>query len=311
MRDAAEEYMTEQMKFKTSEIEIADMELRRRVDSLWKRVREGVSQIQHVFGHPSVRRTSTSGSRERATFNGREPISSGTPSVSVIRDFLPTSASRPRSSSPPAPRVSALSASLTTSSFHHPRARATAISPPQSDSCASSHMSNRTPSSDSMAASLAIAIPHSVDNVHRMRRNISNGLDMATSHRYFIVSDEDQARKRGRSLTKPEDVPNQNQSGDSYVPIVIKDDDTQKQQEKQPESTNEPVSPSHAADKRGRRKVTFDVKPAVVTIKREVTAEEIEDEANAAKGDTGNLLVIISVASLNFVLQTWFLCLKI
>ncbi|KAG6891697.1 hypothetical protein C0992_010100 [Termitomyces sp. T32_za158] len=289
VRDAAEDYMTELMKFKTSEVESTDVELRGRVNSLWKRVREGVSKMQHVSDHPNVRRTSNSGSRERAAINGRESTSSGTPGVSAIRDFLPTSASRPRASSPPAPRVSALSASLTTSSFHHPRARATATSSPPSDDCASS--STRTSNSDTTAASLTIGVPHSVDNVHRMRRNINDGLDMSTSHRYFLVLDQDQARKRGRPLTKPEDVPDQSQvAGDSRKPIVIKDDD--KQQEKQSESNNGPVSPSHAADKKGRRKVTFDVKPAVVTIKREVTAEEVEDEENATKGNTDMIFVL-------------------
>ncbi|KAG6868757.1 hypothetical protein C0993_011026 [Termitomyces sp. T159_Od127] len=294
VRDAAEEYLTEQMKLKTLEIESADLELRTRVDSLWKRVKEGVSQIQHASGHSSVRRTSTSASRERAAVNvnGRESTSSGTPSVSVTRNFLPTSASRPRSLSPLAPRVSALSASLSTSSFHHPRARATDVSSARSDDSTSSHVSNRPSYSESAPASPTLVVPHSVDNVHRIRRNINDGLDMATSHRYFIISDQDQARQRGRSLTKPEDAFHQSQvASDARVPIVIKDDDTEKQEEKQSESTSEPLSPSHAVDKKGRRKVTFDVKPAVVTIKREVTAE-VEDEENAAKGNTDMIFAL-------------------
>ncbi|KAG6861852.1 hypothetical protein C0995_011149 [Termitomyces sp. Mi166 len=283
VRDAAEEHMTEQMKLKTSEIESADMELRRKVDTLWKRVREGVSQIQKDSGHSSARKASTSGSRERAAVNGREPPSSGTPSVSVIRNFIPASASRPRSSSPPAPRVSALSASLTSSSFYHPRARATATSPPPSDDRASSHMSNGT-YSDSTAASATIAIPQSVENVHQMRRIMSDGQDTTASYRYFVVLEEDQARKRGRPLTKPEDAPVPNQDAGSSRAPIVKDDDTQKQQEKQ----------SRATDHKGKRKVTFDVKPAVVTIKREVTAEQAEEEENATKADTGNPLSVIS-----------------
>ncbi|KAH0587951.1 hypothetical protein J132_00320 [Termitomyces sp. J132] len=282
VRDAAEEYMTEQMKIKISEIEFTDVELRRKVNTLWKRVREGVSQIQQESGHPSVRRASASGSRERAAVNGREPTSPGTPGVSVVREFIPARVLRPRSSSPPAPRMSALSASLTSSSFYHPRARATATSPPPSDDRASSRMSNGTAYSGSTVASSTATPP--VENVHQIRRNIQDGLDMATSYRYLVVKDADEARQRGRPLGKAEDAPDQSQAAGSSHPIV-NNDDTQKQPEKQP------LSPSRAPDRKGK-KVTFDVKPAVVTIKREVIAEQAEEEENAAKADTDMIFVL-------------------
>ncbi|KAG6841831.1 hypothetical protein C0991_006238 [Blastosporella zonata] len=271
-RDAAEEHMTEQMKLKTSEIENADVELRRKVNMLWRKFREGVNQIQQETGHPGRRRASASGSRERAAVNGLEPTFSGTAIASAIRNFVPTSVSRPRSSSPPALRVSTLSASLATSSFHHPSARATATSPPPAYHRPSSNMSNGTSHSGSTMASSSIAVPQSVENVIHMRRNINEELDTATSYRFFVTLEEDMARLRGRAQTKKADAPEQSQTvGPSHAPAT-KDDDTQKQEKDA--KTNDPASPS----KKGKRKVTFEDKPAVVTIKREVAAEQIEED---------------------------------
>ncbi|KAG6845443.1 hypothetical protein H0H87_009351 [Tephrocybe sp. NHM501043] len=279
-RTAAEGHMAEQMKLKTSEIENADVELRRKVNTLWRKFREGVSRIQQETGQLSGRRASASGSRERAAVNGLGPTSSGTPSTSAIRNFIPTSVSRPRSSSPPAPRVSALSVSLATSSFHHPRTRATATSPPPHHR-SSSNMSNGTSHSGStVSSSNNIAIPQSVENVLNVRRNISEALDTATSYRYFVTLEEDMARMRGRTQTKTADASDQSEAdGTSHVLVFPNDDDTQKQEEKEKDAKpNDPVSLSRAGDKKGKRKVTFEDKPAVVTIKREVAAEQTEEE---------------------------------
>ncbi|KAG6910152.1 hypothetical protein DXG01_012911 [Tephrocybe rancida] len=281
-RNAAEEHMAEQLKLKTSEIESADVELRRKVNALWRKFREGVNRIQQETGQQSARRASGSGSRERAVVNGLEPMATGTLSASTVRNFIPTSVSRPRSSSPPAPRVSALSASLATSSFHHPRARSTATSPPPTHHRASSNMSNGTSHSGSTAASSTIAVPQSVDTVLNMRRNINDGVDTATSYRFFVTLEEDMARLRGRAQTKKSDAPDQTQAaGPSHAP-VNKDDDTEKQENL---PTDVPVSPSRAGDKKGKRKVTFDEKPAVVTIKRDVAAEQREEEERRTDTD--------------------------
>ncbi|KAG6850623.1 hypothetical protein H0H93_010815 [Arthromyces matolae] len=284
IRNAAQEHMTEQMKLKTSEIERADMELRRKVNSLWKRIREGINHIQGETGRPSVRRASASGSRERSTINGLEQT--GMPG-SVIRSFVPVSVSRQRSSSPPGLRMSALSASLATSSFHHPRA--TASSPPPRQNHDSSQMSNGTSHSDSTGAS-SVAIPGSVNNVRDVRRNMSERMDMATSYKYFRILEEDTQRMRGRPLSKKDDEPDRSEMTDSSLAPVVKDAD------KGATATlaTSPPSPT-GADKKGKRKVTFDIKPAVVTIKREVTAEQIEEDRNAAREESAMIFELEDV----------------
>ncbi|KAF5388431.1 hypothetical protein D9615_000670 [Tricholomella constricta] len=301
VRDAAEDYMTQRMKFKTSEIENTDAELRRKVDTLWRTFREGLTRIQLENNVPSARRLSTPRSRERPALNGIDPSSSGTPIP--IREFVPTSVSRARSSSPPAPRVSALSASLATSSFHHPRARATATSPPPA--------SHRTPSIVSTASSRsgsstlgtsAMAVPKSIDatNIHKVRRNIKEGVDTATSYRFFVTLEEDMARRREERQASDRSQPAPDQTGAAPTPgnTNVNGDDVRKQpsgsQANVEKSTPPPeiqvgegeLSPSRGREKsKGKRRVTFDVNPAVVTIKREVLAEKEEEEALAKEED--------------------------
>jgi hypothetical protein len=66
-----------------------------------------------------------------------------------------------------------------------------------------------------------------------------------------------------------------------------------------PEQVGVEVSESRVeqsgSSSKAKRKVTFDVKPAIVTIKREVNAEK-EEEAKLASQDTGGLLIASSYA---------------
>ncbi|KAG6813430.1 hypothetical protein H0H92_011127 [Tricholoma furcatifolium] len=277
VRDAAEEYMTQQMKLKTEEIENADAELRRKVNTLWKNFRDGVSRIQQETGHFSERRGSSSRSRERSAINGLDTTTtSGTPSASVVRNFVPTSVTRPRSSSPPAPRMSALSASLKTSSFHHPRATATSPPPHHRSPSAMSNGTNGTTHSPSSEGSLGLAIPQSASTVLQVRRNMTDGIDTAASYRFFVTLEADKARQqRGRPQTVSEEVKDAGSSDDQ-----VATDNSQKQPDT---SKPPPVSPSR---EKGKRKVTFQDKPAVVTIKREVAAEQREQAELAALADT-------------------------
>ncbi|KAG5639699.1 hypothetical protein H0H81_005882 [Sphagnurus paluster] len=299
IRDAAEDYMSEQMKSKTSEIEKADAELRKKVDALWQRFREGLGRVQ-----PGRKDTSTgarrisSTSRERST--GVNVISTGTPLS--IREFIPTGVTRARSSSPPAPRVSALSASLATTSFHHPRARSTATSPPPASARSSSVVSNGSSrSGSSTLGSAAIAVPQSLDasaaNILKIRRNINDTADTAASYRFFMTLEEDMERLRGKKVldklvpeqaqqagpsraTGSENINGENRHKEtSATPPTTIDKPTRQDDEGQP---SEGGSPPRGREKgKGKRKVTFDVKPAVVTIKREVIAEKEEEEALA------------------------------
>ncbi|GLB34123.1 hypothetical protein LshimejAT787_0110070 [Lyophyllum shimeji] len=296
VRDAAEDYMTEQLKSKTSEIENTDAELRRKVDVLWKKFRENLSRIQPETELRTGRRaTSTSRSRERSAVSGLEASITGTPIA--VRNFIPTSVTRTRSSSPPAPRVSALSASLATSSFHHPKARSTARSPPPDIERTSSPVSTASP----RTGSATLVSPPLLDasNVVKIRRNIDERVDTATSYRFFLTLEEDMARLRGRRLVSEGSQPSPTQTQQNGPPLasgsnIINGDKSQKQLSEsqldlkesiaQTEGQREEgeITPSRGQEKsKGKRKVTFDVKPAVVTIKREVEAEKEEEEALA------------------------------
>ncbi|KAG5648785.1 hypothetical protein DXG03_000134 [Asterophora parasitica] len=323
-RDAAEDYMTQQMKVKTSEIESTDAELRRKVDVLWRKFKGGLSRVQAEQNvGPSPRRPSRgSRSRERLS-NGVDALSSGSPIP--IREFVPTivSRARARSSSPPAPRVSALSASLATTSFHHPRARSTATSPPPSSHRSPSIVSDDSSTSGSSTLASAMAIPHSIDvtNVFKVRRNINESIDTATSYRFFVTLEEDMARRREQrqaSSDRSHPVADQIQQADtsnSPVSAKVNGEEIQKQasgsaSEAKAEMSTPPneaqagdgeLSPSRGREKsKGKRKVTFDVKPAVVTIKREVLAEKEEEEALAKEEDRGMQISFTSFVSLTF-----------
>ncbi|KAF8076721.1 hypothetical protein FPV67DRAFT_1618603 [Lyophyllum atratum] len=310
VRDAAEDYMTEQLKSKTSELENTDAELRRKVDALWKKFRQNLSRIQQEANKPSTRRSSTrrptsgSRSRERSAASGLDLSAAGSPTP--VRNFIPTSVSRARSSSPPTPRVSALSASLATSSFHHPRARSTATSPPPASDRSPSVVSNGSSrSGSSTLGSTTVVSSQTIDasNVLKVRRNINDAIDTATSYRFFVTLEEDMERLRGRrqvaegSQSRPDQT---QQDGPSRASGSTNGDITQKQpsesrpnvEKSAPQSQGQAqaeegeASPSRGREKsKGKRKVTFDVNPAVVTIKREVNAEKEEEEALANEED--------------------------
>lgn len=236
-------------------------------------------------------RRSSSRSRERDTartpFARNSSPSYGTPIA--IRNFVPTSVSERRASSPP-PRPSALSASLATSTFHHPRAQAERSTAPNngrrgspdSDSGSSKTMSTRS-------GSVTLVQPGPTDsiNVLQFRRNVDDSINTQATYRYFVIEEEmAKDRERRNQAVKPESstaAKNQEpaQSTASSSNANAKEQQNGKPsaekteiQPTQQDSTakpQEPPTPSRGRDAKGKRKVTFDVKPAVVTIKREDT----------------------------------------
>jgi len=71
------------------------------------------------------------------------------------------------------------------------------------------------------------------------------------------------------------------------------------------EASESRVQESGSSSK-AKRKVTFDVKPAIVTIKREVNVEK-EEEAKLASQDTGGLSIASSYAGYGKEVLTWYL----
>lgn len=312
IRNAAEEYMTEQSKAKISEIEKADADIRRNVESLWHKFREGVSLIQTSTSIPSR-------PKEQQTANGFEPSSS----AMATRDFIPAAVSPATFSPASAPRISALSASLVTSSFHHPQARASRTSPSPSGRSTSetSNHSNESVRSKSLTS----AVPQSPEgsNVLKYRRNLQETVDYATSYKYFIDHEKDIIQLRGRRVEKEEsqdDSERTKQNGPSHPLADTKASDaTPKKQsveshttieksDQKPEvqETENSPSPTRGREKSSKgKKVTFVAEPAIVTIQRDVDAEKDEALGNQEQAQ-GKVLVQIIIKPVEHVLQKRF-----
>ena len=282
VRVAAEDYMNEQLKMKIMEIEKADANLRRDVEGLWKKFLDGVGLIQQRRDQ-----SLSSRSRERAV-NGLGSSLSPIP----IRDFSPTIVPPAAFSSPSLPRVSALSASLATSTFHHRRGSSSRSSPSPPGRSASV-LSTDSAEALSNAETLT-ALPRSPtgSNVLRYRRNLQETVDYATSYKYFVDLEKDMSRLRGRQ-PNPEQVAEQQneQNGTSHAiaDTTGSDSTTTKPQpsgvENQHVPNHEPDSPQargrEKASLKGKR-VTFDVPVTVVAIETEVS--EDKDDAQNQRG---------------------------
>lgn len=200
IRAAAEQAIQETIKAKVADVEQAEAQIRDQVENLWKHFRAGINKYEEPA---ATHRRHSSQSRERnqwPTINGHKlPV----PPVS-IRNFDASSSvyAAPRLESTTPARVSALSASLATSGFHHPRAGQP--SPPQIPSPSSSvtHVptedtaSSHTLASRSLPATAGIMAAGEGSSVLQFRRTINDSINTAVSYRYFRDIDQDMARHR-------------------------------------------------------------------------------------------------------------------
>jgi hypothetical protein len=309
LRTDAEAYLAELTKRKVDEIEKTEAELRKHVEALWRSFRDGVEKadLERNAQAPPAR-TKDSGKWSKVEPGTSKP----SPALISIHDFKPVSSPRRVSSSTFTPRKSSLSASLATSSFHHPRAQAdqthnsfshevltTNESPPPYLSNPSSPSSGKGSSSlSSSSSSKSIRTGRDGQTyLEPFRRNMDQANDMATSFRFFTIQEADMARKKSREAQteanqgakteahseapeKAEKIMNvdkaEGTNGSSSYPRKARS----KSGDRQPE-TNE-VSP------KGKRKVTFDIQPDVVTIEGPVnTTNHEEDSDNATKASEG------------------------
>lgn len=201
-----------------------------------------------------------------------------------IHDFVPTPAVVPSRISPGSytPRASALSASIATSSFHHPRAKA--ASPTGSPSTASSKTLGGLPGSADAEERNDILEP--------FRRDLRDGKDVATS---LLVLDLEAQMERRRQKRSAEAETTKEASAAQTAPPATNgvDKPLTPPASKARESTT--ASNTTPESKKGKRKVTFDIQPDVVTIKRDVTKENdeaIRQSASAAKGNEGAISAI-------------------
>ncbi|KAH7912953.1 hypothetical protein BJ138DRAFT_1003417 [Hygrophoropsis aurantiaca] len=289
LRTSAEEYLAGIVREKINELEKAEAQLKGEVEGLWKRFLESVSEVEKQRNASSER----SASRRRDS-SGRLSVSastSGTGHLISVRDFVPMASSPTRMTSPASiPRISSLSASLATSSFHYPRdvqeqalqsqtANDSPRSPPPYSSHPSSPRSVESRSSSSSASSSEVlSHPKGESILQPFRRSMDQAKDTAASFKYFTNLEADIIRAR---------QPHQNVSRHN----VEEDNQTSKASTKAPRDKNEvEVKRSAGEDtalesgkrtrgrhnnSRSKRKVTFNVEPDVLPGDSAVTDQQI------------------------------------
>lgn len=267
LRAVAEQRIADFVTAERAGIEKREQELKQQVETLWKNFRRNVETIQQERSTPSRGVPGVARALSRPSVNGVLSPSHISSSV-TIRDFTPEPFSPQRhSTSTSAPRVSALSASLATSKFHHPKALEE-----QSRSRSRSPSSNDTSSllsPQSLTSTLAPSISRGDGlSILQFAPNTNDDINTQASYRYFLNLDEERARfkaaqkgQRAAEVSRePEDA------GPSRMPSTPPTNGAKKaSQEVSPAEGTRPggeTSPSRARDK-GKR-VTF-VEPAPVT----------------------------------------------
>lgn len=330
LRTDAESYIAEIVKEKVAEIEKAENELRSNVEALWRCFREGLGKVEQERSRSSTRtpqQTKDSGNWQEGTDAGSSKPS---PTLVLIRDFNPVPSPRRVASPTFAPRVSSLSASLATSGFHHPRAQArqgrsalphvvsttneSLRSPPPYSSNPSSPRSSESYSSLSSPSSKSLSLRASLDGptyLEPFRRNMNQANDTATSFRYFTILEADTMRTHqkdwepkvgtahGAALNSDDashndaetsQIQRKTERSNSSGSRSSKERSSSARRKTEINETSETNGQENSS--KGKRKVTFDVKPEVVTIAREVKAEKKEDAERSSEGQSTNTLIL-------------------
>ncbi|KAI0327749.1 hypothetical protein GY45DRAFT_1327182 [Cubamyces sp. BRFM 1775] len=312
LRDEAEEYIAQVTQQKVAEIRKQEAALKEEVNLIWSKFRDSVRLVEETglmtkSALPLRRRGSVSG--HTRTVSSPAPATSASVRVST---FVPTPsppARNPSNSRAPAP--SALSASLKTSGFHHPDAQKQAngsasasrrsldFGPPSRARASPTRPGSTRADSLSTASSRTVAIPVDAEASIReaYRREIDESKDVATSFRYVmdLEAQMEQSRLDAEEEHVPPPVASTSQAAEAVVasasrgrsPRVHKSAIKQAQPAEQPKSEDGAKSAAAEDNKesagKGKRKVTFDVKPEVAIIKDEGEAgTDSEQRAHSA-----------------------------
>ncbi|KAI0268231.1 hypothetical protein BC834DRAFT_968437 [Gloeopeniophorella convolvens] len=279
LRQKAEEDLAQIVQARVSEIGKQEDELRRQVQLLWVAFREAEAALAQERKVRTPDKQQTAGaSSSTAAPAPRAGTDSRRLSPVAISDFVPVSTSRPPSSAAREAAPSALSTSLATSSFHHPRA-------------AAEDRRSASPVAASLAspATLSSTLVESVLHRDSIRRDMREQKDVATSFRYTVdMEAERNARARqSQSLSNIRSPPPR-----ASVKLPAGDDkpSTSKAVAERSEPVPAPSTPKRQAPlddlpspsrSKGKRKVTFDIKPAALeSDKKSVGAAEQGGEAS-------------------------------
>ncbi|KAF8634801.1 hypothetical protein AX15_000713, partial [Amanita polypyramis BW_CC] len=271
LRAQAEEYIARTIREKIAEVERTEEDLKEQVDALWLKFKTTVDKIKKEKEKPKASFTA------RTNHETTADTSRGTPVA--VKEFVPVPVSSARSLSPSElPRVSALSASLATSSFRHPRAISELHTSPQEVN-RSIHSKSSNSSERSGSATLVRSPLHEGGtNVLQFPRNIDDNLNTAVSFKYFIDLEQEIKRRKKEHLEEANRSyqVTQSEAGTSDAPgSPAVNGKEQEKLQRDDEAQGEHVqvdTEGSVVEKplvKGKRHVTFDVEPDVVTIDEE------------------------------------------
>ena len=307
LREAAEQDLAQLVASKRAHVEQVEDTLRREVEFIWRSFREGTNKFERDRSQSSRQRTSLSKDRDNPPPMTTEPPSPGPRKAAVaIRDFAPvvTQSVKTRATMLPTPRVSILSASIATTTFHHPMAmQDPAQFPPDvnlgrdpqdpfsSDPSSSGSSESRTLSTQSTSSSKAISLRPETEGTRipqPFKRSIDPARDRATSLKYHTILEADLARARERedAATTQRNAHNNTTRGRSEVVKTIANGGEKPHASQMYDAVaaaalpRPPLADSGEASRvepKGKRKVTFDVKAGTVGNRKEVASEENGD----------------------------------
>lgn len=308
-RATAEKRVEEFAKQQLAEVEAEEGKLKDQIERLWINVREELKKYERERDGDLV----ATWQARRRSMSPRGRSSSLSHSPAVIRDFAPSTYSGRRLSRSSAPRQSALSASLATSTFHHPRVRqddppaASVVSesrnnmsspPPYASNPTSPVGSNS--SSDSTSSSIV---------ARSLRRNMNGSIDTAATYRWYVIEEQEAARRKAKERRRregQEEANKTNQETTAHAKTGVLEQNTKSGNgEVKPEADDAPkasgevatIEQSKVEGKKGKRHVSFKTEPAVVTIKREINNEK--DQETTVEGAEGSLRSYSSSGNLN------------
>ena len=289
----ADKLIEEFAKQRLAELENLETKLKEDLDVLWRNVKDRIKKVENerdaYLLSPSARRGQSP---------GRARSSSLPRNGNVIREFVPSTYHGPRFVRGNAQHTpSALSASLSTSTMYRP-ARVDIEAHEERELLANAQTRSRqrrTPSPppyDAMTSSSGSSHSSVEEALSRsLKRNMSKEQDISVTLRYNAMQKLEAARQEQKSRsrkTKPKKVTNevsaeQDQEKSVQRPASPATVASVANVDTKPPN---PTSPAGKSDKstKGKRKVTCNVNPNVVTIKRQITAEIEDDEDRRQDG---------------------------
>lgn len=286
LRKTARENIEECTRRELARVEDQESKLRAQVEHLWRNIRECLNKAQEE------KDMNSSLKHKRRSMSPSSRMSTPDSIHHIVRNFAPTTQQLPRPTvSSSAPHRSALSSSLASSSFHHPSR--TASTNGQSAAGSTSRINDAAMNS-ALKDSASGSPPEGLTMGSRsLRRNMDMENDTIVTFRWSAIEEEEkrlrEQKKRERALGQ---ASQDNKKGTDS-----------KRLEKATENSNPPASitptnstglhEAHSSMKDGqkkspgKRKVTFNVEPSVVTIKG--ADKEDESLTETVENDEGSV----------------------